>query len=92
VVAACGFVLALALALYIPKTSNVYLKNSKMAFPPSQKGISKLKKKVKINLDVDNYIFYQYAYFQLEISYIRDRAKMRKSDMYNSEQYKFSKS
>jgi hypothetical protein len=54
--------------------------------------ILKFQKNLKLNLQVDNVVIYNRANFQIEIPYSLSCAKMTNSEIYNSEQCRFSKS
>jgi hypothetical protein len=52
----------------------------------------KVSKNIKINLDIGNVGFYKPGKFQIELHHILGYEKVTKSDIYNSEQCKLSKS
>jgi hypothetical protein len=78
-------------AFPLPENQNVD-RATQLFFEKIKNAVSKFQKKMKINLDVDNVVFYQCAKLQREIPYYRSCAKMKKSNIYNSEQCKLSQS
>jgi hypothetical protein len=56
-----------------------------------RKCILNFHKTLKLNLEIENVVFYKRAIFQREIPYIRGCEKMTKSDIYSSEECKLLK-
>jgi hypothetical protein len=76
----------------LPKTINVARATCSSFFKKFENIILKFQKNQKLNIQVDNVVIYNCANFQVKIPYSLCCAKMTNSEIYNSEQCRFSKS
>jgi hypothetical protein len=74
------------------KTINVAPATCSSFFEKFENTILKFQTNLKLNLQVDNIVIYNRANFQVKIRYSLSYAKMTNSEIYNSEQCRFSKS